>query len=308
MATSARCPNCGLVQMARAICKACGATMTPLIALHSRSEEPPVEPDGAYLKVGVWKLFSFAVVYAVLSLTQFLLTNGGWLIIVAIYGAVFFAFALAIFLIVALSYSRNEENILCIRKVFFWPTFIFTLFYQTFVAVFAGQTYFDDGGSYFIESLGISRRDIPSFVLRIAEAGYLLYPILILVLLTIVLSKGFPNIIQSVSEAVQYDDAEILEIARRQKAIIWLVLLGVLGCWIPMLWLVLAPVYMYLTYKLAVALLSRVPSLYVVLSIIPLIQLFVLLLLNAQATGALRKRGLRVSLMGARNRDLEALR
>lgn len=59
------------------------------------------------------------------------------------------------------------------------------------------------------------------------------------------------------------------------------------------------------TYRLAKALQLPAPWVFVVCSFLPYVGVIVLLILNAQATAALKRAGIHVGLMGADRRDLE---
>jgi hypothetical protein len=62
-----------------------------------------------------------------------------------------------------------------------------------------------------------------------------------------------------------------------------------------------------LIYRLAKALEVQSPWVYVVCAFIPYINNLTLLVINVQATGALKRHGIQVGLMGARNEDLMKL-
>jgi hypothetical protein len=119
----------------------------------------------------------------------------------------------------------------------------------------------------------------------------------------------------------------MLEIARRQKAILYLILINlvlILG-WIGMvaaspemraavaivtLWIVsLAAkiISAVLIYRLAKAL-RRIAWAYAVAALVPWLDLICLLVINWMATRALRQAGLHVGLMGARRIELQRLR
>ena len=108
------------------------------------------------------------------------------------------------------------------------------------------------------------------------------------------------------SNNIQYNDSEILDIAKHQKAIIWLIVINLFIFWIPFATIVTGIIGFVFIYRLGKALKS-LAWLYVVLSFIPLVGLIALLVLNGKATGALRSRGVKVGLMGANKDDLGRL-
>jgi uncharacterized paraquat-inducible protein A len=103
------------------------------------------------------------------------------------------------------------------------------------------------------------------------------------------------------TQQAEYTTDEIREIAKRQKHLIWLVLINLLTCGIAG---IIAPFFIY---KVAVSLKLKVPWLYAVLVVVPLVGMIVLLGLNGHATGALKTQGIRVGLFGADHRAIEKL-
>lgn len=120
------------------------------------------------------------------------------------------------------------------------------------------------------------------------------------------------------SPLLPFTAAEVIAVAERQRAILWLILItfaAFLVCsvltavtnnpifsallWIPGI------VSIVFVYKLAKALRASA-ILYALCSILPGISLFALLMLNSRATGVLTSRGIRLGLMGARSSDLSA--
>ncbi|MEP6670392.1 MAG: DUF4339 domain-containing protein [Chthoniobacter sp.] len=101
-------------------------------------------------------------------------------------------------------------------------------------------------------------------------------------------------------------DAEILKLARLQKYLIWVVLASLaslLNRYLAIGTIILTAVFMF---RLAKTL--RKPAWgFAIGAFIPLISLILLLGLNSDATAALRKRGIRVGLMGAKQSDLDQL-
>jgi hypothetical protein len=101
-----------------------------------------------------------------------------------------------------------------------------------------------------------------------------------------------------------------LQSAKRQGAILWLVLINILTGSMPvrpLLTLVFMVVVAYFTYRLATAMDSDAPWMYTLLSPIPLLGIICLVILNGRATGMLRTSGLRVGLMGVPPRQVRAL-
>ena len=105
-----------------------------------------------------------------------------------------------------------------------------------------------------------------------------------------------------------WSPSDLLEIGTRQKQVIWMILLGLLGAVIPFATLVTGAISVFFIYKLAVALRSSMAWLYIVLAFIPLVGLLALLQLNGKATKALSSAGLKVGLMGARQSALDRLK
>lgn len=108
-----------------------------------------------------------------------------------------------------------------------------------------------------------------------------------------------------------YNNTEVLDIAKRQKAIIWLILISIpvyaASLVIPFLPLIVGIISLVFIYQLAAALKESAPWLYVILGLIPCISLIALLVINSRATSALKAHGIRVGLMGARRDDLDKL-
>jgi hypothetical protein len=110
---------------------------------------------------------------------------------------------------------------------------------------------------------------------------------------------------------ITYSDAEVLCIAKHQKTIIWLILLSIPAyvavVFIPFLPLIVGIISLFFIYQLAAALKASAPWLWVVLALIPCVGLIALLVINSSATSALKARGIRVGLMGARKDDLDKI-
>jgi hypothetical protein len=107
---------------------------------------------------------------------------------------------------------------------------------------------------------------------------------------------------------VPWSSEEILEIAKRQKQIDWLILLRFLIAFIPFAFMVAVPIQIYIIFKLALALRSQDAWGYIILVFIPLIGLLALLHLSRKATKTLQANGVKVGLMGARASDLEKIK
>ncbi len=105
----------------------------------------------------------------------------------------------------------------------------------------------------------------------------------------------------------EFTNPEVVEVGKRQKAIIWLILISIPAIFIPFTSLVVGLISVYFIYKLAKAVKSSLAWLYIILGFLPLISLLALLHLNAKATRALREKGLKVGLMGASSSDLDNL-
>lgn len=101
-----------------------------------------------------------------------------------------------------------------------------------------------------------------------------------------------------------FSDTEIANIAKWQKAIIWLVIASFIAFFIPQAFWITGIISLVFIYLLARALRSNVAWLYAVLGLIPLVGLIVLLVINNKATQTLKRRGIRVGLMGAKRSDI----
>jgi len=107
---------------------------------------------------------------------------------------------------------------------------------------------------------------------------------------------------------------ETLAIAKGQKGILWCILANILlfvlivllGPTMRLLFLGIIPLQLYFIYKLASALKSGAPVLWMIGMFFPLISLILLLILTDRATKAIRAAGFRVGLMGATISDIEA--
>jgi ABC-type glycerol-3-phosphate transport system permease component len=97
---------------------------------------------------------------------------------------------------------------------------------------------------------------------------------------------------------------DLLEVAKFQKYIQWLVLAYLVAMFIPFGQLIVGVVGIYFIYKLAVALRSSFAWLYIVAMFIPIIGLLALLHIVVGATRILRTNGVRVGIMGAKLEDI----
>jgi hypothetical protein len=110
------------------------------------------------------------------------------------------------------------------------------------------------------------------------------------------------------SEYADWSNEELLELATRQKHLIWMVLMSLIAMFIPYATLITGAIQVYFIFKLAQALRSTRAWLYIILIFIPLVGLITLLYLNSEATKALRANHIKVGFMGARSSELEKLR
>jgi hypothetical protein len=106
---------------------------------------------------------------------------------------------------------------------------------------------------------------------------------------------------------MEYTNTEVVAIAKKQKAIIWLILFSLLVFVFPLGWIVIALVQIVFVYQLAQSLKLSAPWLWCVGMTIPLVSLILLLHLNGKATTAIRGKGVTVGLMGANKAQLEKL-
>jgi hypothetical protein len=105
-----------------------------------------------------------------------------------------------------------------------------------------------------------------------------------------------------------WTNEDILEVAKRQKQILWMILLSLAAMFSPVTIIAAGVIQAYFIYKLGEAVRASAPIVYVILSFIPLAGLVGLLVLNSKATKRLQASGVRVGLMGARSVDLDPLR
>jgi hypothetical protein len=109
--------------------------------------------------------------------------------------------------------------------------------------------------------------------------------------------------------ADEYRDADRLHrIAVAQKLLIWGVVVAMVPLMSPVLYLLALPFQLYAVYRTSKALDfgSGAVVLYIVAMFVPLVGVIMLLVLNSNATKALKAAGISVGLIGARKDDLEA--
>lgn len=101
----------------------------------------------------------------------------------------------------------------------------------------------------------------------------------------------------------------VSDIASAQKLVILAVVVGLVGNIYWPIMIVTLPFMVFAGYRLATALGMSTEStvLFLIAMLIPFLGLVCLLVLNARATRALRKAGVRVGLLGAKGSDLETV-
>ena len=116
----------------------------------------------------------------------------------------------------------------------------------------------------------------------------------------------------------QWTKQDLIEVARRQKNILWLILISSVTMFILSLatkFILLAAlaalaaiglgiIQVYFIYKLATALRSSAVWAYIILAFIPFVGWAALILISVKATKKLRENGIKVGLTGARWEDL----
>ena len=102
--------------------------------------------------------------------------------------------------------------------------------------------------------------------------------------------------------------SEIVEIAKRQKQIIWMIMLSFIAMVIPYATLLTGVILIYFIFKLAKAIRSPDAAGYIILAFIPFIGVIALAFLNSKATKILQANGIKVGFFGAKATDLEKLR
>lgn len=118
-----------------------------------------------------------------------------------------------------------------------------------------------------------------------------------------------------------FTNSQIVEIARNQKRILWLLVIGLavlLGSFrlpavrtvivlLTLTILGIGVIAAWMIYRLATVMEEPGRWLYVVCAFIPYVSTVTLLILNVRATSALRNHGLRVGLMGVSHADIVRL-
>jgi len=107
--------------------------------------------------------------------------------------------------------------------------------------------------------------------------------------------------------AQEWTKADLVEVAKWQKNIMWMILISLVAMFIPFATIVTGIIQIYFIYKLAAAVRSSAAWLYIILGFIPLIGLLALLHINGMATKTLQANGVKVGLMGARMADFEKM-
>src|SRR4030067_1926638 len=100
---------------------------------------------------------------------------------------------------------------------------------------------------------------------------------------------------------------DLMEVAKRQKSIIWMILISFAAMFIPYATVVTGIIQAYFIYKLAAALRSSAAWVYIILVFIPLVGLIALLVINSKATKKLQENGVKGGLMGARMADFDKI-
>ena len=112
-----------------------------------------------------------------------------------------------------------------------------------------------------------------------------------------------------------FTKGEVVEVARMQKAVLWLLLallvanglaasVPIIGLVVLVVYLVVVVASLFYTYKLANAVKAPSPGQYLILALIPCLNIIALLLINGNATAVLKKHGIPVGLMRANKKQL----
>ena len=105
----------------------------------------------------------------------------------------------------------------------------------------------------------------------------------------------------------QWTKQDLLNVAKHQSYIQWLVLANFVAMFIPFATILTGIIGIFFIYKLASSLKSACAWVYIILSFIPLIGLLALVHLIVEATKVLRANGISVGVMGARMADFAAI-
>lgn len=100
---------------------------------------------------------------------------------------------------------------------------------------------------------------------------------------------------------------ELLEVAKYQAYIQWLVLASLVAMFIPYATILTGIIGLFFIYKLASALRSTVAWLYIIAGFMPLIGLLALLDLVQKASKVLKANGISIGIMGARMNDFDSI-
>jgi len=100
---------------------------------------------------------------------------------------------------------------------------------------------------------------------------------------------------------------DLMQIARHQKNLIWMIPISFATILIPLASLVVGIIQLYFIYRLSIAVRSKVEVLYIILAFLPLLGLLGLLHLNGKANRRLQTNGIKVGLLGARMSDFEMI-
>ena len=112
----------------------------------------------------------------------------------------------------------------------------------------------------------------------------------------------------TVSTEIDWTPEEILEVAKRQKMILWMIVISLATFLFPPAIIVANIIQIYFIFKLAQAIRSPSAWIYIFLSCLPLVSLIALLYINGKATSILRKNQIKVGFMGADPSDLEKIK
>ncbi|MFP6597894.1 MAG: hypothetical protein VCC01_10600 [Candidatus Hydrogenedentota bacterium] len=112
----------------------------------------------------------------------------------------------------------------------------------------------------------------------------------------------------AISEHEGWSYEDLLELAKRQKQTLWMILLNLVVFFIPFATLVTGIIQIYFIYMLAKAVRSTVAWVYIIAAFIPVLGLLGLVHINGRAYSKLKANEIRVGFMGAKSVDLEKLR
>lgn len=107
--------------------------------------------------------------------------------------------------------------------------------------------------------------------------------------------------------ARKFTDAEILEIAKEQKAVIWIIVASLVTVFFPLAAIATGILSSVFIYRFARAVGSSVAWLYGLFGLVPLLGILGLLTINSRAMAALTGRGLRVGFFGVDTNELAQL-